>query len=214
MITALDLCQFGRLAEATYAVLNERDEALAGTELGLLLKQNGSGPGGKPWPAPPADDFVKNWRVVSHRPNTASGFSATLYERIGAGAPTGEFALATRGTEPTADIYLTDLQADIGDIVANGLAWEQIIDLYNYWQEISTPEGVPLSLAKAEPLDYTDARRRQLENGESGIILEPGGLEAWKISVVSGGDENKGLGRVPPGCQSASPATVWADTLR
>ena len=29
-----------------------------------------------------ADDFVRTWRVVDQQPDTSSGFSATLFERI------------------------------------------------------------------------------------------------------------------------------------
>jgi hypothetical protein len=42
--------------------------------------------------------------VVDHQPNTLTGLSATLFERLDAsGNGTGEFTLAVRGTEPLLD---------------------------------------------------------------------------------------------------------------
>lgn len=45
--------------EATYALLNNIDQPLSSDALSRLLKDSG-GPGGKPWPASLADDFVKH----------------------------------------------------------------------------------------------------------------------------------------------------------
>ena len=47
--------------------------------------------------------------------------------------------MAIRGTQEADDLLVTDLQ----DIVLDGLAIDQIVDLYNYWNMISTPEGEP-----------------------------------------------------------------------
>jgi hypothetical protein len=47
-----------------------------------------------------AADFVTHWRVVSQQPNTASGFSATVFEKLDAnGQGTGQFTFAMRGSE-------------------------------------------------------------------------------------------------------------------
>ena len=49
-----------------------------------------------------AAKFVAQWRVVDHQPNTSTGLSATLFERLdSSGNGTGEFTLAVRGTEPS-----------------------------------------------------------------------------------------------------------------
>ncbi|WP_156521221.1 hypothetical protein [Halothiobacillus diazotrophicus] len=51
-----------------------------------------------------AAEFVTQWRVVDHQPNTLTGLSATLFERLDvSGGVTGEFTLAVRGTEPFLD---------------------------------------------------------------------------------------------------------------
>lgn len=86
-----------------------------------------------------ASDFVSRWRVVDHLPNTITGFSATVFESI---ANPGSFVLATRGTELLLSQFYQDvLLADIADIGADGIALNQAIDLFNYYQRLTTPTG-------------------------------------------------------------------------
>ncbi len=86
-----------------------------------------------PWhfSATQATDFVANWEIVSHQRNTPSGFSATLFRN----RETGEFVYANRGTEPGIDDLVI---TDGGDIVTDGLAIKQIVDMYNDWQRIQS----------------------------------------------------------------------------
>lgn len=191
MISGSDLFQYGLLAEASYAFLGNKNEALEKNSLSSALKTEDSGPGGDPWPASLADDFVKHWRVISHRPNTESGFSATLYERLNsAGQPTGQFVLAPRGTEPLAT-YLADLQADVGDIVGEGLAWRQVVDLFNYWNEISTPNFRNALRARVIAISPAEAAKRILQ-GETGIVIESP-LAASRIVLEDSGSRGRGL---------------------
>lgn len=67
-----------------------------------------------------------------------SGFSATLFRaKDDYKSNTSKYILAFRGTKGPGDIFKTD----VGDIVLDGLAYEQIIDLYNYWQQLRTEKG-------------------------------------------------------------------------
>ncbi len=86
-----------------------------------------------------AEDFIVHWRVVDHQPDTESGFSATLFERLDEQKNgTGEYVLGTRGTEQFGrDLVITDGL----DIVLDGLALDQIVDLRNYWTKLTTPKG-------------------------------------------------------------------------
>ncbi|MBV2090537.1 MAG: hypothetical protein KUF72_06575 [Candidatus Thiodiazotropha sp. (ex Ctena orbiculata)] len=84
-----------------------------------------------------AEDFVRHWRVAHHLPNTSTGFSATVFERV---HNPGEFVFAMRGTEPTAQLGIDLTLADIADIGADGIALNQAIDLFNYYQRLITPE--------------------------------------------------------------------------
>jgi hypothetical protein len=80
-----------------------------------------------------AAKFVTQWRVVDHQPNTLTGLSATLFERLDAsGNGTGEFTLAVRGTQP--DLFdPRDLIVD--RILADGLSL-QTPDLNNYYDRL------------------------------------------------------------------------------
>lgn len=81
-----------------------------------------------------AADFVTQWEVISHQPNTGSGFSATLFKN----KTSGEYVYAVRGTE---GLSWDLLSADVGDIVTDGLALKQVVDMYNDWSRINTPAG-------------------------------------------------------------------------
>ncbi|MBU1567842.1 MAG: hypothetical protein KJ630_19725 [Proteobacteria bacterium] len=80
----------------------------------------------------------RNSRGIYIRPlsreNTASGFSATLFKKIGE----DEYYYACRGTELTGFGWQDLIKADIGDIVVDGLAIHQIVDMYNDWQRIKS----------------------------------------------------------------------------
>ena len=67
-----------------------------------------------------AAEFVSHWRVVAHQPETTSGFSATLFQRIDtdpeSGLKAGDCVFAIRGTKDRADGA-----ADFGDIGGDGI---------------------------------------------------------------------------------------------
>lgn len=84
-----------------------------------------------------AELISKNWSVVAYWEDSKrwrdTGFSATLFKSKGE-----QYVLALEGTqEKVNDLF----SADIKGIMANGLAYEQIIDMYNFWQQINTPKG-------------------------------------------------------------------------
>jgi hypothetical protein len=86
-----------------------------------------------------AEDFASHWRVADHLPNTNTGFSATVFESID---NPGEYVFAIRGTETTLHAGIDDVVlTDIADIGADGIALKQAIDLMNYYQRLTTPEG-------------------------------------------------------------------------
>ena len=60
--------------------------------------------------------------------NSESGFSGTLFRDKG----TQEYVMAFKGTDGAKDLWITD----VADIVSNGAAHNQIIDMYNFWQQI------------------------------------------------------------------------------
>lgn len=108
-----------------------------------------------------AEEFATHYRVVSQRPNTASGYSGTVFERLDdSGNPTGQYVFAQRGTEPDVQLLSSapfgiDIAVDIGDLSADGLAWTQIVDMYNYWRELTTPAGQTYQKASLVELPVT-----------------------------------------------------------
>ncbi len=81
-----------------------------------------------------AEAFSTQWSVVTHQPNTESSYSSTLFKNT-----EGQYVLAFRGTE---GLFSRDLwQADAADIVYDGLAIKQIVDLYNDWVRMNVPAG-------------------------------------------------------------------------
>jgi hypothetical protein len=140
MISIEDYFQLAELAEASYANLANN----ADLETQVQRQSDGMS-----FSQTQAAYLADRWNVVTngHQPNTSSGFSSTLFQNKN----DDSYVLAIRGTEPFAGSG-ADLGADVGDIVSDGLAVEQIIDLYNEWMRITTPRGGVYTAAKLEIL--------------------------------------------------------------
>lgn len=96
-----------------------------------------------------AEEFVKHWRVVNHLPDTLSGFSATVFESLD---HPGELSFAIRGTAGLQDLVITDAS----DIVLDGIALDQVVDMYNYWQRLNAGAGEYYQVARlAEASELT-----------------------------------------------------------
>lgn len=132
------------LAEASYTLFDKIEFSISGEVKKALLQINFEEYHGN-FSTTQAADFVANWEVVAHQGNTDSGFSATLFKN-----KDGKFYYACRGTEPGIDDLLI---TDGCDIVTDGLAINQIVDMYNDWQRIKAPLNQTYNAAKLEPLD-------------------------------------------------------------
>ncbi|SEA82077.1 Ca2+-binding protein, RTX toxin-related [Desulfuromusa kysingii] len=88
-----------------------------------------------------AETFASNWRVIDQLPNTAEGFSATVFQSI----DDNSYVLSIRGTETsTIKDGLIDWSTNFGDIGADGIAIAQAIDLFNYYQRLTVRQGEDL----------------------------------------------------------------------
>lgn len=166
MLTAMDFFELSQLAEASYANFSvpeeNYDEALE--DKGFSSTQ--------------ATDFLSNWLVVTHQPNTTSGFSSTLFKSTD---PAGGYVLALRGTEA----WSADFTAD-GDIVADGLAITQIVDMYNEWQRINgaaagTYSAARLSYLTAESEAFVDANLKLSSSDPDICALAQSAIDAFKL---------------------------------
>ncbi|MDR2092705.1 MAG: hypothetical protein LBP58_05245 [Azoarcus sp.] len=105
------------LAEASYAVFIDENGELVDRKEALV---------GEGFSSSQADSFLARWEMVDHQPDMDSGFSATLFKSTDPDA-TEPYVLAIRGTAGLHDLVI----ADGSDIVMDGLAIDQIVDLYN-----------------------------------------------------------------------------------
>ncbi|HUW25977.1 MAG TPA: calcium-binding protein [Gallionella sp.] len=132
MSTIQNLFEQAQLAEAAYANLwnSNTNSVITDSELvkiALIAEK---------FSIAQAAELVKNWRVVSQQPDTISGFSATLFEKLDANQqPTGQYSFAIRGSTQ----ILSDFVADAALIAADGIAPAQVVDMYNYWQRLNAP---------------------------------------------------------------------------
>lgn len=144
-----------------------------------------------------ADDFIQHWSVISgsHQANMPSGFSATLFKGIGQGDLSGEYVLAIRGTEEP-DVDLAG--ADGGDIFLDGLAVDQIIDLYNYTQKLTHTGSY--QAAKLTKLDGIDGGPIDVLYAKTHGLLFLDGTERG-IYRIDFEQRNDGSGLLPSGAQ-------------
>ncbi|MEW5967523.1 MAG: hypothetical protein AB1720_11130 [Pseudomonadota bacterium] len=123
MSTIQDLFQQAQLAEAAYANFLDTSGNLITTNAGVSTALQNDGMSEQQ-----AAEFVKHWRVVRHQPDTSSGFSATLFERLNSEQqPTGQYTLAIRGSSEPAD-----WTADFFDLALGGVAYGQVQSMVNY----------------------------------------------------------------------------------
>ncbi len=180
MSTIQVLFQEAQLAEAAYADLWDatlNQPITANDKVITALKAEG-------FSDTQATDFAAHWGVVDHLPNTTSGFSGTVFRRHDsdpvAGLVAGDLVFALRGTE---QVGLDLFQADFNELTKNGLAFRQIIDMYNYWQCLITPAG---ELARQATLTLAPSGTPDTQ-----VISESG--VKWTIELDYSG---AGLGKV------------------
>ena len=87
--------------------------------------------------------------------------------------------MAIRGTEPTSGL---DWSTNIADIGSDGIAIDQGIALYNWYQRLITPVG-------SQTMQYSYIK----EVSVAGVITEPASLEPTSVTVTGSG-ENRGGG--------------------
>ncbi len=157
------------LAEAAYIDFGDIPVGgLSGSDLASKLRDKAPAT----WPEARRDAFAQTWRVVAHQPDMPSGFSATVFERINPQPGESQYVFAVRGTAG-----VVDLVEDLANLVANGLAWQQTIDMYNWWQELTTPQGATYQRASFSRFTGTSST-------VSNVILE-GNNDAWQINMVA-----------------------------
>ncbi|ODS25065.1 hypothetical protein AB835_00740 [Candidatus Endobugula sertula] len=93
-----------------------------------------------------SENFSEKYKLLNQQENTASGFSATVFED----QTTGKKILAIRGTEILTDIVNDLVVADILGIGGKGYANSQAIDLYRYITQLHTPKDEAITYTPSE----------------------------------------------------------------
>ncbi len=203
MSTIQALFQQTQLAEAAYANFFDAAGNLVMTD--AQLKTALTTADSKFSPAQ-ATAFVTDWEVADHVPDTAAGFSATIFRNRHTGACT----LAIRGSQATS---ITDILNDVNIILNDGVAVAQLVSLYNFWQRANTALGSQYTAARisASPVDgsYTvswvlsgqlaDASQRQ---GSGVLTAMPATLNVTGHSL--GGHLAMAFTRLFPGVSSTA----------
>ncbi|MCU7873328.1 MAG: hypothetical protein KZQ91_11335 [Candidatus Thiodiazotropha sp. (ex Lucinoma borealis)] len=130
-----------QMAEASYAdftLAMQADGSYQERDVRTALQRIGTDEGDpddpdKGFSQTQAELFTEKWEVIHHQPDTDSGFSATLFKSTDSSSAQ-PYVLAIRGTDGFRDLVITDGW----DIVADGLAIDQIVDLWNYWKGLTT----------------------------------------------------------------------------
>ncbi len=163
-VTANGFFDMASLSEASYVLFDQiRDADFSDRNVEAAL-QDPSKEG--EFSAAQAAEFVKHWQVVDHLPDTDfSGFSATLFRN----KDTGRTVLAIRGTQGLADV----VETDVHEIVGNGLAFRQIIDLYNYWMRLGADFGATIRQARLVPADDSTLSDAIIHEGFANPINSP-----------------------------------------
>lgn len=121
-----------KLSEASYANLRDAKNSDGNYDIDKVrIALTAIGGENKGFSEAQATNFVNNWKVLAHQPDTDSGFSATLFENTS----TGEKTLAIRGTNDGVD-WLTNY-VDIGVLGSTGLQ-DQYRDLRKFYQQLRT----------------------------------------------------------------------------
>lgn len=162
------LSDYVYLAEASYANFSKGYDidnvikAISGTE----------DEGGVEKPENFAKLVTDNYRVMAHYTDREgdgdSSFSGTLFQN----KESGDYVISMRGTQELA----TDLVAvDGGDIVFDGSAHRQIVDMYNFWMQIKNPQGEAYRVATMEVVEDLTARLSILQKSQ---WITPGVIDA------------------------------------
>ncbi|MCB2218290.1 MAG: hypothetical protein KQH59_19705 [Desulfobulbaceae bacterium] len=170
MITIEDYFWQSQLSEAAYANLSTDMFGEDDSEYIIALKNEGMS-------TEQARAFANKYTVVDQYTDPDSGFSGTVFQDT-----SGKVFIAMRGTQPSA--VFTDWPTNIADIGSDGIAIDQGIAMYNWYQRLITPVG-------EEATQYIYHK----EISFSGVIIQSAWLEETTVTVTSQG-ENEGGGLV------------------
>ena len=217
--TIQQITNYTALAEASYAnfAANKINLSKQNTTEVKNAIQNAiittNGPEKEKLPEDFARHITDNYQIIAHyadrvengliakdflKPTPSeSSFSATLFQDKN-GDNKGQYILAIRGSWGASDVRDTD----IGDMFANGVGYEQVVDLYNFYIQLITPVGKKYKAARVLESDDSvlarlTARHQAATNELHSVFNMPSSAEvinAAKAKVESIEKEALSLG--------------------
>ncbi len=121
-----------------------------------------------------AEDFLTRYEIVSHLPNTATGFSGTLMREI----ETGAYTIAFRSTEFFPAAQGGDRERDFAtnaDIGLRGFAFGQIASMESYYTHLQFGESFNAVSGQWEPDPALDDFKNRFGFGGTGGELNVSG---------------------------------------
>jgi hypothetical protein len=153
---------YAQLAEASYVLW---DQVFGAIDQSIQLAlQNDSLGGG--FSASQAANVAATWSLLHHVSNTSAGFSATAFESK---SMPGTLVLAVRGSDQRIEDLIL---SGSGDIVLDGIAIDQVVDLYNFWMSL-TAIGLYTAASLVKLNEETQAlQNAYLVSSSAGASLE------------------------------------------
>jgi Ca2+-binding RTX toxin-like protein len=128
-----------------------------------------------------AKAFANKYKVIDQYTDPESGFSGTVFQDA-----SGQIYMAIRGTEGLS--ATNDWSTNFADIGADGIAIDQAISMYNWYQRLIAPVGSTVP-------QYIYHKEITTGTGQGQEIVTPAWLEETSIDVTATG-ENAGGGLV------------------
>ena len=129
--------------------------------------------------------FADKYKVIDQYTDPESGFSGTVFKDT-----SDKVFIAMRGTEKSWD----DLKADVADIGFDGIAIDQGIAMYNWYQRLITSVGDDGTAVAVTQYEYHKERTIWLGQGQGEVILTPAYLEEKSGEVTKSGGLVNGSG--------------------
>ena len=157
--TLLEFASLQMASEALYDLQNDIPNGISHNKTGNLIELDyltGGNKHASKFTKTQAEEFMGNWEIVSHLPNTATGFSGTLFKakkaNTDAGISEGDLVISFRSTEFIDDAVRDNRATNTFEIKEKGWAFGQISDMKKWFESLRNqepsliPEGKQISV--------------------------------------------------------------------
>jgi len=135
-----------------------------------------------------AKQFAQEWTVISHQPNTATGFSATLFQFTGKSDPargltTGQYVVSFRSTEFVEDQVRDSKATNELEISEGGWAFGQIADMQKWWNTVKSQVAGKVDVTGYSLGGHLATAFYQLNSGDINKVYTFNGAGVWEVKA-------------------------------